>query len=79
VIPHVPVGKVTVSALLPATLAQSEREVEVHAGESVEVKFDLPFNNAAWEAARSGHGAHAAPSASAAGNASPAPSASVAH
>jgi hypothetical protein len=54
VVPRVPVGKVTVSALLPATFAQASKEVEVHAGESVEVKFDLPFDRAAWEAARKG-------------------------
>jgi hypothetical protein len=76
VIPHVPVGKVTVSALLPATLAQSSKEVEVHAGESVEVKFDLPFDHKAWEAARTGR----APASSASGSAPPAkaaPSASA--
>jgi hypothetical protein len=71
VIPHVPVGKVTVSALLPATLAQSSKDVEVHAGESVEVKFELPFDRKAWDAARKG----GAPTASA----SAAPSASSAH
>ena len=37
VIPRVPVGKVKVSALLPATMAQVEKEVEVHAGELVDV------------------------------------------
>jgi hypothetical protein len=69
VIPHVPVGKVTVSALLPATLVQSSKDVEVHAGESVDVKFDLPFDHKAWETARKGGAspasAKAAPSASA--------------
>ena len=80
VIPRVPVGKVTVSALLPATLAQASKEVEVHAGESVEVKFELPFDRAVWEAARMGR-PRPTPSA---GNASaapakPAPSASSAH
>jgi len=81
VIPHVPVGKVTVSALLPATLAQSSKEVEVHAGESVEVKFDLPFDRKAWEAARGGPAK--APAASASGPSAtpgkPAPSSSPAH
>ena len=81
VIPHVPVGKVTVSALLPATLAQSSKEVEVHAGESIEVKFDLPFDHQAWDAARKGRPPPAAAngSASAAAPAKPAPSASAAH
>ena len=81
VIPHVPVGKVTVSALLPTTLAQSSKEVEVHAGESVEVKLDLAFDRNAWEAARKGR----APALPASGSAAPAvpakaaPSASSAH
>jgi hypothetical protein len=52
VIPHVPVGKVKVSALLPATMAQSEKEVEVHAGELVEVPFVLSFERKAWDAQR---------------------------
>jgi hypothetical protein len=69
VIPRVPVGKVTVSALLPATLAQVSKEVEVHAGEAVDVKFELPFDRASWEAARKG--VKATPSAK------PAPSASA--
>ncbi len=54
VIPHVPVGKVKVSALLPATMAQSEKEVEVHAGELVDVPLTLPFDRKAWDARRSG-------------------------
>ncbi|HTA89657.1 MAG TPA: carboxypeptidase-like regulatory domain-containing protein [Polyangiaceae bacterium] len=54
VVPRVPVGKVTVSALLPVTLAQVSKDVEVHAGESVDVKFELPFDRAAWEATRNG-------------------------
>ncbi len=52
VIPHVPVGKVTVSALLPATLEQAEKQVEVHAGELVEVPFTLPFERKKWDATR---------------------------
>ena len=81
VVPHVPVGKVTVSALLPATLAQSSKEVEVHAGESVEVKFDLPFDRKAWEAARGGSAK--APAAGASNSSAepvkPAPSSAPAH
>lgn len=73
VIPRVPVGKVTVSALLPATLAQSSKDVEVHAGESVELKFELPFDRKAWEAARNGTPAAKA----AAGSSVAPPSASV--
>jgi hypothetical protein len=52
VIPHVPVGKVNVSALLPATLEQSQKEVEVHSGELVEVALTLPFDRKKWDAAR---------------------------
>src|SRR5450432_1474053 len=66
VIPHVPVGKVNVSALLPATGAEATKEIEVHDGELVEVPFDLPFDRAKWDAARSGHAAPTpAPNASA--------------
>jgi len=73
VIPRIPVGKVTVSALLPATLAQVSKDVEVHAGESVELKFELPFDRAAWEAKRKG----ASPAQSASGGAAPSASASA--
>lgn len=52
VIPHVPVGKVTVSALLPATMAQGVKDVEVHEGELVDVKITLPFDRKAWDARR---------------------------
>jgi hypothetical protein len=52
VIPHVPVGKVTVSALLPATMAQGTKEVEVHAGELVDVSIALPFDRKKWDSAR---------------------------
>jgi len=52
VIPHVPVGKVKVSALLPATMVQEEKEVEVHAGELVDVPLTLAFDRKGWEARR---------------------------
>ena len=54
VVPRVPVGKVKVSALLPATMAQIEKEVEVHAGELVDVPLSLPFDRKAWDAQRGG-------------------------
>ena len=54
VIAHVPVGKVKVSALLPATMVQSEKEVEVHAGELVDVPLTLAFDRKAWDASRGG-------------------------
>jgi hypothetical protein len=52
VIPHVPVGKVSVSALLPATMEQAQKDVEVHAGELVDVTMALAFDRKKWDAAR---------------------------
>jgi len=62
VVPRVPVGKVKLSALLPATMAITEKEVEVHAGERLDVSLTLSFDRKAWEGQRAG----AAPSASSA-------------
>jgi hypothetical protein len=59
VIPRVPVGKVKVSALLPATMVQTEKEVEVHSGELVDVPLTLAFDRKAWDARRSGSAAPA--------------------
>ncbi len=59
-VPHVPVGKVKVSALLPATMGIAEKEVEVHAGELVEVPLTVSFDRKKWDGQRPG----AAPSAS---------------
>ncbi|MEO6600512.1 MAG: hypothetical protein ABIQ16_11600, partial [Polyangiaceae bacterium] len=59
VIPRVPVGKVKVSALLPATMVQAEKEVEVHAGELVEVPLVLNFDRKTWDAQRTGASAPA--------------------
>jgi len=59
VIPRVPVGKVKVSALLPATMAQIEKEVEVHAGELVDVPLSVPFDRKEWDARRGGSSAPA--------------------
>jgi len=53
VIPRVPVGKVKVSALLPA-VGENEKEVEVHAGELVDVPLTLSFDRKAWDARRGG-------------------------
>jgi len=69
VIPRVPVGKVKVSAMLPATMVQNEKEVEVHAGELVDVPLTLAFDRKAWDAQRGG-----APPAAAAGSATSKPS-----
>ena len=67
VIPHVPVGKVKVSALLPATMGQIEKEVEVHAGELVDVQLAIAFDRKDWDARRGpkSPAPSAAPSASA--------------
>jgi hypothetical protein len=54
VIARVPVGKVKVSALLPATMAQTEKELEVHAGERIDVQLTLAFDRKAWDERRSG-------------------------
>ncbi len=62
VVPHVPVGKVKLSALLPATMAITEKDVEVHAGELVEVPLTLSFDRKAWNAQGTG-AAHAPASA----------------
>ena len=58
---RVPVGKVKVSALLPATMAQLEKDVELHEGETLDVNFEIPFDRAKWDAARSGHAPMPAP------------------
>ena len=64
VIPHVPVGKVNVSALLPATMAQGVKDVEVHAGELLDVSITLPFDRKVWDARRGPAAPAAPPSAS---------------
>lgn len=46
----VPVGKVKVNALLPATMAVAEQEVTVKAGETVELAFSLAFDAKAFKA-----------------------------
>jgi len=51
-IPHVPVGKVKVSALLPP-MKEVDKTVEVHEGELVQVPFTLRFDRKVWEGAGS--------------------------
>jgi hypothetical protein len=46
----VPVGKVKVNALLPATMAVAEQEVTVKAGETAELAFSLAFDAKAFKA-----------------------------
>lgn len=62
----IPVGKARISALLPSTQAVVEKDIELKAGETLELALELPFDAKAFEARR----AAAAASASAA----PAPS-----
>lgn len=66
----IPAGKVRISALLPATQAVVEKDIEIKAGETLELALELPFD--AKEAAAR---AAAAASASSAPSAAPVPSA----
>jgi hypothetical protein len=70
----IPVGKARISALLPATDAVVEKDIEIKAGEPLELNLELPFDAKAF-AAR--HAASAA-SVAAAASGSAAPGASVA-
>jgi len=65
----IPVGKARISALLPATGAVVEKDIEIKAGETLELALELPFDLKAFEAKRTA----AAASASAAPAASGAP------
>lgn len=47
-IKDIPVGKVMLSALLPATHAVVEKEIEIKAGEATEVELTLPFDAKAF-------------------------------
>jgi hypothetical protein len=47
----IPPGKVTVSALLPATGAVEQKEVTLEAGDNIELDFTLPFDAKKYEAA----------------------------
>lgn len=50
-IPGVPAGEVKVSVMLPSTGLTAEKRVNVEAGKSVEVSFDLTFELAKYESA----------------------------
>jgi hypothetical protein len=65
----IPVGKARISALLPSTQAVVEKDIEIKAGETLELPLELPFDAKAFEARR----AAAAASASAAASATPEP------
>ena len=66
----IPVGKARISALLPATGAVVEKDIEIKAGTPLELPLELPFDAKATEARRLA----ALASASAAASAAPAPS-----
>jgi hypothetical protein len=67
----IPVGKARISALLPATGAVVEKDIEIKAGAPLELALDIPFDAKAFEARAAGSAA--TPSAAAP---APAPSAS---
>lgn len=46
----VPAGEVTVSALLPVTLAVVEQKVRVVADQTISVNVEIPFDKKVWEA-----------------------------
>ena len=60
----IPAGKARISALLPATGAVVEKDIEIEAGKTLELPLELAFDAKAYEAQRAA--ALAAPSASAA-------------
>jgi hypothetical protein len=71
----IPVGKARISALLPATGAVVEKDIEIKAGTPLELPLELPFDAKATEARRLA----ALASASAAASAAPAPSGAPPH
>jgi hypothetical protein len=62
----IPVGKARISALLPSTEAVVEKDIEIKAGETLQLPLELPFDAKVFEARRaaSAASASAAPSAS---------------
>jgi len=69
----IPVGKARISALLPATGAVVEKEIEIKAGAPLELGLEIPFDAKALEARRLA----ALAAASAAASAAPPPAASA--
>jgi len=68
----IPVGKARISAMLPSTQVVVEKDIEIKAGETLELPLELAFNAKAYAAAAAA--AAAAESAAPAGSAAPAPS-----
>ncbi len=59
----IPVGKVRISALLPATRAVVEKDIEIKAGETLDLALTLPFDAKAYASAAAAPSASAAPKA----------------
>lgn len=59
----IPVGKARLSAMLPATQQVVEKDIEIKAGQALELNLELPFNAKAYAAAASA-GSVAAPAGS---------------
>jgi hypothetical protein len=56
----IPAGKARISALLPSTNAVVEKDIEIKAGEALEVALELPFNAKSFAAAAASGAAAAA-------------------
>ncbi|MES1182883.1 MAG: hypothetical protein ABUL60_03655 [Myxococcales bacterium] len=56
----IPVGKARISALLPSTNAVVEKDIEIKAGEALEVPLELPFNAKSYAAVAASAAAAAA-------------------
>jgi len=56
----IPVGKARISALLPSTNAVVEKDIEIKAGEALELPLELPFNAKTYAAAAASAAAAAA-------------------
>jgi hypothetical protein len=62
----IPVGKVRLSALLPSTQALVEKDIEIKAGQTLDLPLELAFNAKAFAAAAAAASASAAPAPSSA-------------
>jgi hypothetical protein len=61
----IPVGKARISALLPSTEVVVEKDIEIKAGQTLDLPLELRFDAKAFEARRAAAAASAAPSAAA--------------
>ena len=76
-IERIPAGRVTVSALLPATGETIEQEVNIEPSRTVDLKFVLPFDLAKYKASNAKAPPSAAPSAAPSASSRPAPAPSA--